>query len=71
MVLCCLSLVSVLVTYHLMFVQIIFVGFRLLSGHVLGKSCPLGWLYICSFCIVSICIFCYFAVFVLRVGFWF
>ena len=41
-VLCCLFLVSVSVTFHLMFVNTILVRFGFLSGHLLGKSCSLG-----------------------------
>ena len=45
--LCCLFLVSrVSVTFHLMCVYIIFVWFRLLSDHHLGKSCSLGWPFV-------------------------
>ena len=52
--------VRVLVTFHLVFVHIIFVRFRLLSGHLLGKSCSLG-LTICSLCTLTICNFGYFS----------
>ena len=43
---CCGSLlpvfgVRVLVKFHLICVHIILVRFRLLSGHLLGNSCPL------------------------------
>ena len=34
--------VSLSVTFPFMFVNIILVRFRLLSGHLLGKSCSLG-----------------------------
>ena len=33
-------------TFHLMCVRIILVRFRLLSGHLLGNSCSLGWPYV-------------------------
>ena len=36
---------SVSVTFHLMYVQIVLVRSKLLSGHLLEKSCPLS-LYI-------------------------
>ena len=48
------------VTFHLMFVHIILVRFRLLSDHLLGKSCMLTRLTICSLCILTICYFSYF-----------
>ena len=32
--------VKVSMTFHLLFVNIILVRFGLLSGHLLGKSCP-------------------------------
>ena len=54
MVLYCLCFVSVSVTFHLMYVLIVLVRCRLLSGHLLGKSCPLG------LCIMSIFNFSYF-----------
>ena len=34
--------VRVSMTFHLMYVHIISVRFRLLSGHLLGKGCSLG-----------------------------
>ena len=34
--------VRVSVMFHFMFVNYTFVQFGLLSGHFLGKSCPLG-----------------------------
>ena len=44
--LCCgsllLVLVSVSVTFHLMYVHIVLVRSKLLSGHLFGKSCPLS-----------------------------
>ena len=60
MVLCCLFLVSVSVTVHLMFVKI--VRFRLLRGHYLGKSCSLGWPYV-------LFAFCLFVIVISRFGF--
>ena len=33
------------VTFHLKYVQIILVRFRFLDGHLLDKSCSLGWSY--------------------------
>ena len=33
-------------TFHLMCVRIILVRFRLLSCHLLGNSCSLGWPYV-------------------------
>ena len=38
--------VTVSVMFHLMFVIIHLVRFGLLSGHLLGNSCPLGWPYV-------------------------
>ena len=53
--------------FHLMFVHYTFVRFGLLSGHLLGNSCPLGWLYV----LVVFCQFVFFVYFplVLRRGF--
>ena len=39
------------------------VKFRLLSGHLLGNSCPLGWPYV-------LIVFCLFVVFI-YIPFWF
>ena len=52
--------VRVSVTFHLMFVHIILVRSRLLSGHLFGKSCLLTRLTICSLCILTIGNFSYF-----------
>ena len=41
--------------FHLMF----FHRFGLLSGHLLGNSCPLGWPYV----LVVICLFVFFIYF--------
>ena len=55
--------VRVSVTFHLMFVHNILVRFGLLSGYLLGKSCPLGWPYV-------LIVFCLFAIIVIsRFGF--
>ena len=72
---CCGSLlpgfgVRVSVTFHLMFVHIILVRVVLPSGHLLGKSCSIR-LTVCSLCILTICIFIFFLVLVLRAGFGF
>ena len=45
--------VRVSVMFHLMFVIILLVRFGLLSGHLLGNSCPLGW----SFVLIVFCLF--------------
>ena len=73
-------------TFHLMFVHIILVRFRLLSDHLLGKICSLGLPYVlfvfdylyfllllfflCFLCVFCFCFFCFF-VLVLRAGFGF
>ena len=44
MILCSPSVVSVLVTFHLMFVQIIFSSVKVAEGHLLGKRCSIGCL---------------------------
>ena len=44
--------------------------FGLLSGHVLGNSCPLGWPYV-LIVFLSVCDFYLFPILVLRVGFGF
>ena len=50
MVFCCLFLVSVSVTFHLMFVQIVLVQSRLMSGQLLTRR-----LSVCSlFCLLAI-----------------
>ena len=60
--------VRVSVTFHLMFVHIILVRFRLLSDHLLGKSCSLGLpyvlfvfgnLYFCCCCCCFFVVFCF------------
>ena len=61
---CCGSLlpvfgVRVSGTFHLMCVHIILVRFGLLGGHILGKSCLLGWPYV-LFVFFTICNFSYF-----------
>ena len=38
MVLYCLFLVSVSVTFHLMYMKTVLVRYKLLSGHLLGKT---------------------------------
>ena len=60
--------VKVSVMFHLIFVHLLLVQFGLLSGHLLGKSCPLGWPYVL---ILSICNIYLFPVLVLRAGFGF
>ena len=47
------------VTFHLTYVIIILVRFRLLSGHLLGNSCSFGYSYV-LFCILTICNISYF-----------
>ena len=56
------------VMFHLMFVHFTLVRFWLLSGHLLGNSCPLGW----SFVLIVFCLFVFysFPILVLRAGFW-
>ena len=51
--------VRVLMTFHLTCVHIILVWFWLLSGHLLGNRCSLGWPYV-LFCILTICNISYF-----------
>ena len=46
MVLCCLILVSVSVTFHITCVHIILDRFRLQNGHFLGNSYSLGVPYV-------------------------
>ena len=49
--------VRVSVMFHLMFVHHNFSSvFWLLSGHLLGNSCPLGWSYV-------LIVFCLFVIF--------
>ena len=55
--------VRVSVMFHLMFVLILLVRFGLLSGYLLGKSCPLGWPYV-------LIVFCLFVIFI-YFPFWF
>ena len=50
---------------------ILLVRFGLLSGHLLGNSCLLGWPYVLSHCLLYICIFHLFPILVLRAGFGF
>ena len=69
MLLCCLFLVSVSVMFHLMFVKIHLVRFRLLRGHRLEKSCSLGWPYV-LIGYLSVCN-SYLPVLVLMMGFGF
>ena len=62
--LCCGSLwpdfgVRVSVTFHLIFVHIILVRFRLLNGHFLGNSCSLGLPYV-------LFVFCLFVILVIS-----
>ena len=57
--------VRVSVMFQFMFQFILLVQFGLLSGHLLGNSCPLG----CSHCILSICNIYLFPFLVLRAGF--
>ena len=58
MVLYCLFLVSVSMTFHLMYVQIVLVRSRLLNGQLYGEL-P-ARLTLSSLCIMSICNFNYF-----------
>ena len=47
---------------------VLLVRFELLSGHLCGNSCPLGWPFLLIvFCLFVI--FCYFPILVLRAGF--
>ena len=55
--------VRVSVMFHLMFVHILLVRFGLLSGHLLGNSCPLGLPYV----LIVFCLFVFFVYF----PFWF
>ena len=43
---------------------------KLLSGHLLGNSCPLGWPFV-LICLMSICFFYLVPMLVLRAGFGF
>ena len=54
--------VRVSVMFHLMFI-ILLVRFGLLSGHLLGNSCPLGWPHV-------LIVFCLFVIFI-YFPFWF
>ena len=56
MILCCLFLVSDFQRRLTLFVYIYLVRFVLLSGHLSGKSCPLGWPYVL---LVFLVIFCF------------
>ena len=62
MILCCLFLVSVSVTFHLMFVHNTFCSVRVAEWPSFGKELPTR-LAVGSFCILSICNFSYFSVF--------
>ena len=53
--------VRVSVTFHLTCVHIILGRIRLLSDHLLGNSCSLGWPYV-LFCILTICSISYFPI---------
>ena len=60
--------VSDSVIFHLMFVHYLLVRFGLLSGHLLGNSCPLGRPYVLIvFCLFVI--FYLFPILFLRAGF--
>ena len=59
--------VKVSVMFPFMFVHYTFSSVGLLSGHLLGNSCPL--FVICSHCILSICNIYLFPGLVLRAGF--
>ena len=56
--------VKISVMFHLMFVYayILLVRFWLLSGHLLGNSCALGW----SFVLIVFCLFVFFSILVLK-----
>ena len=43
--------------FHLMFVHYTLVRFGLLSGHLLGNSCPLEWPFV-------LIVFCLFVIFI-------
>ena len=45
--------VRVSVMFQLMFIYYTLVRFGLLSGHLLGNSCPLGWSYV----LIDFCLF--------------
>ena len=49
--------VRVLVMFHFMFVNILLVQFGLLSGRLLGNSCPLGKKFV-------LIVFCLFVIFI-------
>ena len=53
--------------FHLMFVHILLVRFGLLSGYLLGNSCPIGWpCVLIVFCLFVF--FIYFPILVIRAG---
>ena len=71
---CCGSLLPVLsvrvsVTFHLMFVNIIFSSVSVLSGHLMKEL--ITRLTICSLCILTIFFFLSFPILVLSAGFGF
>ena len=55
--------VRVSVMFHFIFVHILLVRFGLLSGHLLGNSCPLGEQFV-------LIVFCLFVIFI-YFPFWF
>ena len=55
--------VRVSVMFQFMFVIILLVQFGLLSGHLLGNSCPLGYQFV-------LIVFCLFVIFI-YFPFWF
>ena len=56
--------VRVSVMFHLMLCIVLLVRFGLLSGHLLGNSCPLGWPYV----LIVFCPFIFF-LFISHFGF--
>ena len=64
MVLYCLILESVSVTFHLMYEQTVLIRSRLLSG----KELPVR-LTLCSLCIMYVCNLIFFPVLILSAGF--
>ena len=54
--------VRVSVMFHLMFILYTFSSDGLLSGHLLGNSCPLGWPFV-------LIVYCLFVIFI-NFPFW-
>ena len=53
MVFCCLFGVRISVIFRLIYVHYTLSGVRMLSGHLLGNSCPLDW----PFVLIVFCVF--------------